>query len=72
MPCIINKAADIIICSSSILKRGTINQLPEAPYNNYAIDNMDSANVNTYDDAYEHLKQNIDRFNCDIRDIFAK
>ena len=41
MPCINGQYTELVIGSSSVLKRGTINQMLEAAYTQYAIDNME-------------------------------
>jgi len=66
MPYVNGNPAEIVIGSSSILKRGTVSQLLEAAYAQYAIDHMDAGLHLTYNDAFVHYSTSTRTQNCSL------
>lgn len=72
MPYVNGYPAEIVIGTSSILKRGTVSQLLEAAYTQYAIEYMASNSHITYNDAYLHFSQEINKPHCYLTNILSK
>lgn len=56
MPHVNNRAAQIVIGSSSVLKRETISQLLEAACSQYALDHMDNSVCHSWSAIQDHYK----------------
>ena len=70
MPHISDRQAEIVIGSSSILKRGTVSQMLEAAYSQHAIDNMNLNSHITYSDAVKDYMDNYNYHGSDITRAF--
>ena len=72
MPHINGEPAEIVIGSSSILKRGTISQLLEAAYTQYAIQYMPLGSHMTYNDAHLPFSREIKRPCCSFTEVLSR
>ena len=72
MPHIDGRPADIVIGSSSIIKRQTISQLLEASYNMHAVTHMSDVYCPTYDAIAQHYATSYNLHQMDINHILCK
>lgn len=72
MPAVNGRHADIVIGTSSIIKRQTVSQLLEAAYNMYCVEVMDTNHCVSYDMILKHYIDNFRVTNHNITNMLSK